>query len=842
MGWRDQHTPRGRSAEVEDSIQYLRRYLGEEQEEEENIEGSAQRRGMTSSRGKSDHKVATGVLPTSAVSGDWRTKGVSMGVATAPTRSTAITTTTTTTTVNNSLTGGNPSWGSASSTPRRRHSLGDRGNGSSGVSPGSDGDYVYGGSSLRNDRSSLRGEKYSSTRDRSARDMVSPVREPLRLRYGSSAQTPVGRPPLHQQRQQEQQRQKEEEEEEEEERQTGSLTRRGNMTGWREDDNNSLRREIRSTKDWERRSKDSHWTNRDNYGNRLREVYNDPYDNSSSNNQHRPRRYSSDKSTLDDYTEDEERQTFSANERVMTPRRGTENGISQRTNGHSSGKRTITTEGVTSISPRGGGNSNKNNNGNGMSMGDDGDIGSVSLTKQPNALKKKELTSLEKHDMSTYSSRDVFPYPIHDDNMRSIIFYLKNHYALEEEEYLRGIQTMTPEDVLGLIQCFYVDVYRTIRHARDVAGVGRAGFMDKDPDVDTVLISNNSPEMESHVHHRQQQQQGGRLETNSEMEERRELRRPPPEVPSTPPPAPTTTTTTTTTTTAAVNTNTNTRTMQSMKLPDAAHRSPPHYHVQPQSLSSPPHQHQQQQQYQQHQLRYPEGMPIDTMRPARTSSHSVHWDHTTSAPPTYEVANSSQHTLDTVSLSLEPPMEPRSGIVKRPLRRLMPLLRRGSTLCKHVAGGRPHLRFFRIEDQLGEDRSGQEAVMPHFVWYTNAPHNADLHDDQSSQSHQYEHHNNKNNNSNNKRPNEALSLPSLIGVHLLSAGDSTSDSMRRLFRRSKGVVVDHQRRSVAEGMCAVFRFEQRDVAVSFLTEADRQLWVGGMMGVVERNRELATQL
>ncbi|EKF27977.1 hypothetical protein MOQ_008289 [Trypanosoma cruzi marinkellei] len=366
---------------------------------------------------------------------------------------------------------------------------------------------------------------------------------------------------------------------------------------------------------------------------------------------------------------------------------------------------------------------------------------------------------LEKRPEEAIRPQDVFPYPKHEDNLRSMLFYLKNYYALEPEESLRGIETMTPEDVLGLVQCFYVDAYRVVRHARDAAGVGRAGFTDKDPPMECVMGSASDGELTMRAK--------GETEDKvvvAAMAPPRQLS-PPPEI---------------------VN----------------------------QSLAS----------------RRPPSQEYRRQRAAMTSGSSggggggggcavrtplgrsyTPQSHARLEHPTPDGANTSFLTDGTL-LSVEPPQEPSSGIIKRPLKELMPILRSGSTLCKHVENGRPHTRFFRVEDYLGEYH-GEEALMPHLVWYPTAT---------------------------DRKPSEALKLLSLLGVYLLSS--DAGGAFRKLFRRSRGVVLDHSRRPVADGMCVVFRFEKRDVAVSFLTEGDRQLWVGGMMGVVEKNKQMVSRL
>ncbi|SYZ63022.1 hypothetical_protein (plasmid) [Leishmania braziliensis MHOM/BR/75/M2904] len=198
-----------------------------------------------------------------------------------------------------------------------------------------------------------------------------------------------------------------------------------------------------------------------------------------------------------------------------------------------------------------------------------------------------------------------------------------------------------------------------------------------------------------------------------------------------------------------------------------------------------------------------------------------------------------------------------SGIVKRPLKDLMPLLRsRGTLAVKYIHNTRrPHLRLFQILDCKDMYR-GSEVLMPHFTWAT--PIGVHQHDrlprakrskygallptglSLSQQEVPYE---------------TALNLIHLEAVYV-GAGRGISEMYMTLFPHTKGgisssgdgssfcdggggaVVVDHEGRRVACGMCAVFVFASRPVAVSFLCEGDRQAWVGAMMAVVERNRSL----
>ncbi|KPI84744.1 hypothetical protein ABL78_6211 [Leptomonas seymouri] len=188
------------------------------------------------------------------------------------------------------------------------------------------------------------------------------------------------------------------------------------------------------------------------------------------------------------------------------------------------------------------------------------------------------------------------------------------------------------------------------------------------------------------------------------------------------------------------------------------------------------------------------------------------------------------------------PTEPPSGIVKRPLKELMPLLRsQAALIVKHTRHGRrPHLRLFQILDCM-DAYKGREVLMPHFTW--------------ASAKDAYRH---------GRRPRQrrakkgvplptglslsqqevpymtALNLTRLEAVYVGAGRGISAEHMSLFHRRKKdGAIVDHLHHPVANGMCAVFVFASRAVAVTFLREDDRQMWVGAMMGVVERNRTLS---
>ncbi|ESL06994.1 hypothetical protein TRSC58_05324 [Trypanosoma rangeli SC58] len=686
-----QRTPRGRSAEVEDSIQYLRRYLGDAAPDT--------RQRPASSTSQVGGAVAAGVLPASVVHSEWgtgRTRGsVSPGKSNDQTPTSAR----------------EPRHGSGGGDGLSRHP-----------------------SSPRRGEEFLHTEQRRTPREQATRGATSFFHEPLRLQYSSTVSAPAGRPPLprHQQQQ----------------RQDAAVALKGASTGGWEDA--SPRRDAATTgREWRRETGDTHPSYQRDAVSHLGRINGDSRDRLV---------FDAEASQYDHYHSHRRRQGTSHNEGLVGDDTYYGDGV-EKSEGNEEershmreGKALLTNRDTSSL--KGGGASQHRTVGSDLSP--DGRLNASATVYVGSGMRQSTLNGLPPSSGKLSGERtrpqDVFPYPKHEDNLRSMLFYLKNHYALEPQESLRGIETMTPEDVLDLAQCFYVDAYRAVRRARDAAGVGRAGFTEQDPPADCVVGALSDSELPTR--------------TREVSEEGMEATAPVPLPQSLPPSS------------SLIQRATSRRTSpQQVWRPHAAVASGGGVAIEtPSGRSHPP-------------LR--SRAPLDYL--------------------TSEGANASVLSGGTL-ISMEPPHEPGSGIIKRPLKELMPLLRRGSTLCKHVEDGHPHMRFFRVEDHLGEYR-GKEVLTPHFVWYSTAK---------------------------DKKPVTALNLLSLLGVHILFT--DTSGQFLKLFRRKKGIVVDHSQRPVARGMCVVFQFESRDVAVSFLTEEDRQIWVGGMMGVVEKNRLLAPRL
>lgn len=182
-----------------------------------------------------------------------------------------------------------------------------------------------------------------------------------------------------------------------------------------------------------------------------------------------------------------------------------------------------------------------------------------------------------------------------------------------------------------------------------------------------------------------------------------------------------------------------------------------------------------------------------------------------------------------------------SSIAKRPLKELMPILRGAATLLVKYVGAsrRPHLRLFQILDCTAE-YDGQRVLMPHLTWVTPEhresgtadarPGNA-AHTGLSAQ--------------NVAVPYDvALNLVELKAVYV-GVGRGIDESDLQLFLTKKTgplredvAVLDQTKTPVPPDMCAVLVFTTRSVAISFVREADRQVWLGAMMAVVERNKFL----
>lgn len=460
----------------------------------------------------------------------------------------------------------------------------------------------------------------------------------------------------------------------------------------------------------------------------------------------------------------------------------------------------------------------------------------------------------------------------HEENLARIVTYLKNYYAREAEESQRGVETMQPPDILGLAQCFHVDMYRLVRQRRVMAGLEVSSFTSggDPPPYTNVLMSPAhtgvatapggvppSPPSSVQVIEAKvpplQRPFSGSHSSSSFTGASLTPASTPPRVTTISPPGhsgflsqqhalqPHTSYTAApplVQTTNLFHGNASLEVQAAQAL--AGSPSPPYrpsgsgggadafgnatptiFATYPPREGPPPPWAEAVRREQAQWSETPTQLPPQQIAMTIAAGEASQLSTSPRAAPRKTVTIVEQPTAVVRGSSFSsnsetfppPPTEPISNIVKQPLKILMPIMRTGATFIKHVSSSRdPHLRFFKIQDCLDTFRE-KEVLMPHLTWM--AP---------------------------GTSPDKieagcALNLVHLQAVHL-GAGRGTGDPHYRLFKRRRGYVVDHKGQRVANGMCAVFVFTSRPVAVCFLTEEDRQVWVGGMMAVVERNRTL----
>lgn len=375
------------------------------------------------------------------------------------------------------------------------------------------------------------------------------------------------------------------------------------------------------------------------------------------------------------------------------------------------------------------------------------------------------------------SNPTTFPSDVHAENLHTIIYYLKNHYALDAQESRKGLETMTPEDVLGLVQCFYVDMYRTVRDYRDSVGIGRAGFKDEDPVVACVVEPEDFPILTKgtprHSVDRRDVHGGDACDVSPHHRSgERGLE--------------------------------GARAWRAVPVNSSQFGGPLPQSQQPCALSR--------QRLRAHSRALGQrDLSAAGLRAGRSASRSAaSRQRALSCRSAAACANTSMETTP------EAVNRQRGGVSGRavgcPLHGLVPMLRRGNNICKHVTGGRPHLRYFRVE-MLPAKRGGASPT-PHLIW---GPSPTSL------------------TSASLKGCKNALSLHTLFCASPLCEG--TLEQFSRFFKRDKrGVVQDHNGSAVPNEMCAVLRFNERDLALTFLTEEDRDLWMRAMSFIVERNR------
>jgi hypothetical protein len=144
-----------------------------------------------------------------------------------------------------------------------------------------------------------------------------------------------------------------------------------------------------------------------------------------------------------------------------------------------------------------------------------------------------------------------------------------------------------------------------------------------------------------------------------------------------------------------------------------------------------------------------------------------------------------------------------------PLKDAMLEMRRGTMLLKYCRSGVPHLRFFTVQNKVTVYH-GERVELPHLCWSSSV----------------------------NGTVSGQEPLPSLRQVVLGPAGPNAS----RFIRSSDGVdVLDNNKRRVDPGMCVALLFEERSLELCVLTKSDYPVWVGGFIGIEEKNKQIMMQ-
>lgn len=272
-------------------------------------------------------------------------------------------------------------------------------------------------------------------------------------------------------------------------------------------------------------------------------------------------------------------------------------------------------------------------------------------------------------------------------------------------------------------------------------------------------------------------------------------------------------------------------------LQGSPQRSPSLLSQQQQPLRSPRRQQQQQQQPQERQLRQGGTRASWASQSPRQQQQQQQRSPERSRPPIAPTNSSSGGGSGALIPYPQQQQQQHSGILKRPLSALMPLLRIGTAAVKFVSHRRdPHLRFFLVQDCLASF-NGREVLMPHLTWAA-VPSDSSVEEMKVKAAMATA----SGAGGGGVLParsdlRTALNLIELRAVHVGATGTTAA---AQLFKRHRSgtVAIDSHGRPIPDGMCAVLVFKSRSVGIGFLSESDRQVWVGAMMGVVERNRSL----
>ncbi|CUF69571.1 Hypothetical protein, putative [Bodo saltans] len=406
----------------------------------------------------------------------------------------------------------------------------------------------------------------------------------------------------------------------------------------------------------------------------------------------------------------------------------------------------------------------------------------------------------------------------HDGNLVLIATYLKNHYGRESEEASRGIETMAPEDVLGLVQCFYIDAYRLIRTLRDQSSVGRGTFTTTDPNTSAIVPIVDSAEKKARIQHQLQNPAGAHHRTSPSPQPQGQVLQQPndsfpvfngaPPINTTQPPQ-VLAVSTTHEQQVFVQQQYHQRTTSEMhrsasQQPSVAPSQPqPYAAVQPQQ-AQPIMQTQQQPIFEQPQQQAQQQPLVSSTGSASGKANGQQQYHP------HHARGPSNHRRE---LSLEQQLRDiprRVGVASVPLKSGMMHLRAGAMMLKYCRKGPPHMRYFSVQDRTTMHKA-QETVLPHLTWAVSI----------------------------NGKSAGQLSLLTLDEVLVGPVGPNA----QRFTKNNINVVVDDNKKPVDENMCFTLIFAERTLELCALTEEEYTTFVGTLQSVVARNREMrATQL
>ena len=421
-------------------------------------------------------------------------------------------------------------------------------------------------------------------------------------------------------------------------------------------------------------------------------------------------------------------------------------------------------------------------------------------------------SAVRRVDHSTFSSMLHASTTVraHDQELTGILQYLKNYYGQEEDEGMRGLDTMTADDVLALAQCFYLDVFRLLRDKRLEGGATNASSISRANDPYNSYIWGPTPQHVGVPIHEDTEPDSPAKQTEvvappapvvnpaipvlkpqnsvipspvSTQEEERAYEPPTPRVQ---------------------------RTVSSASTP---RNIPPKLHTPSTrpvtegrrlsvSIQPPPITH-----------------PNVAVHSEESDGPAVHRTWSPALQPVETRTNASllvqplQHQRRSVSpfeVGLDDGRPPPRSVQLVPLRSAMPLLQKGSFLIKFARhGGKPQRRFVFLKDlpiQLDagtSKRNTRPVLVPHLCWSGGPTESA----------------------------KETLSMLRLLDVKI-----GSNDNFRR--DRKSGRITGPSSQAILEEHCFTLIFDSRSVDLAAEYESDFQLWAGGMLSILKRNQEL----